>query len=1270
MTANETYLNQTIVVEGNVFVRSPGQLTLINVTLEINSTAGTRRGLLVESGATLRTRDTDNSTLTSLDRTTVRPLSSSERIWFVAAPGASIDLRQSALWGVGYTQSPANASGVYIQTNSTILHNVSVFSGYFGVVFLGVVGNFSDLSVHNNTYNGLDMDASCDISVRGLLVADNGQAGVHASGGRFAVVGASVLHNGDGLAVKFGGRATASLFDVSGNANGFIVLNGATLNLSQGRVTNNTAAGVDARQTSVVNLDTVTLSDNPNELYGSLGTAYTVVGGNLARGIHTLQLRSASSASLTGLRIEGTTGDALDLDQSSADIFSTVFDGNAFGGTVSRSTSFAFLDSVLSNCAGGGFTFDNSTGVYLHNPAFINNKGKAVALIGATTSLIDATGVAEVNRSVVEVRSLSIVGTLRLVDATVHAVSNQPWSVTGVFQASNTSVIGDFPGTSLTLQGGAAVLIRGLTIRDIDFRLNGASPSADIDLLILPASGELALTGGDSTWRNVTQGAGAGRIRASAGNLTLIGGSSAVLAAEGTGRIDLRDFAGALGSALYAASGQIRQFWTVGLFTQWQSAAAAPNQLFSIEDATAAPVASGQTDGTGTALIGLVLVGVGSTGGVTSLNPHVVSGGSGAWSTTVSLNFTGAATYPVTLIDGLPPSLAILTPTQGASVSGNAVNITGNAADGESGLEGLGWSFDNVSFTPGTPAASFVLQVPTLFETLYLVTLRAADLAGNLAFAQVSFRVDRTAPLVSLSQPTNGSSVKGPTVRFVGGTELGATVTINGTAVALDAAGDFDANLSLPDGLITVGVTAVDAAGNVFFREVQLRVDSTPPGIAVFSPPNGSTVAARTVDLVGFLEPGSSFYINGVGQLALANGSFNITVDLDSEGANLLVLRSVDAAGNSNQTEWVVVRDTRAPAVTVAELTGPGPFAVNASSPHFTITTDEDAFIQASVSPAGATSSGSGTSMVFISPTLAEGSYTLTVRATDQGGNTASHTYAFRVDLTAPTFALDNRTEAGFVNTTTWKVSLSAEAGANVTVGGVPAAPTSPGSSTFEATVALQPGANSITIVVVDAAGNRATRTITLTLDQTPPALTLTAPAAGASTGDGQIEVSGTTEPGATVIVMGRPVPTDGAGHFATVVNIPVGPTTVTVTATDLAGNRASVERAVTRTSGSSSLGIPPFLQENFLALLLLIVLALVAVGLAARSGTKKRALKDKAAALEREMETSRAARNDLNALENFSPAGVEHKDFVTSDEFRRKQIEAERSAVQDPARK
>ncbi len=1262
VTASESYANQTIVIEGNVFVRAPGNLTLVNVTLEINSTVAVRRGIVVEAGGALRTRDGDDSTATSGDRTFIRPLSPSERITFVAAPGSTLALRGTAIWGVGYTQSPLNASAVFIQTNSTTLQNVSVYSSYYGVYFQGVAGpTITDLAVQNNTYDGLEVDAASNVSVYGLLAADNGGAGVHVPGGRFFASTASILSNGDGLAVKFDGQATLTVFDASGNGRGLVALNNATLNATSGRVTNSTTAGIDARLASRVLAIQVTVSDNPLGLLATSASSIDFQSGAFVGGINAAQMRTGATATFTGTAFSASTGDSLDFNGSQVDFFTCRFEANAFGGTVTGGTGFGFFDSSLSNSSGGGFTFVDAAGIYLHNPRFTNNRGLAVDLQGTSNALLDGGLVAEVNRSVVEVRQLNVLGTLRLVDATLHAVAVQSWTVAGLFSASNSSIVGDIAGASLTVAATGQAFIRSLALADFDLRLQGPS-TVDVDGLGHTGAGELAATAGTQTWTNVSQGPGPGRVRAAGANLTVRGGAIAVLSAQDGAAVDLIDVTADVAGASYAGSGRLREFWTTSIETLWQTSVPAASQAYTVEDAAAAVVASGTTDAAGRAALGPLLARTGTTGGLVLANPHRISAGAGAWLSVFFVNLTSPTLLQLLLGEGAPPTLSITFPANGAALSENPVVIQGNVSDGESGVASLAWSFDNVSFTLGAVADPFALSVPALFETTYQVTLRAVDFAGNAAFQTVSYRIDRTAPTVVFSLPLNGSTVAGPVVRFVGRTEVGAALTLNGSAVPLDPNGDFDVNLTLPDGNVVVAATAVDAAGNVYFTEVVLRVDATAPAIIVDSPPDGTTVAGLTVDLEGLVEPGASLSVDGVAELLQLNGSFLVTVDLPVEGTNNLTLRSRDGAGNVNTTVWRIVRDTRGPIVSVAGLTGGGPYFINTSAPDFSITTDEWAFIEASIVPGTVRDNATGLFLLF-RPALSSSSATLQVRATDAVGNSRAYNFSLRVDVTPPTFTLDARTESGFVNATPWRVSVQAEPGARVTVGGVSAAPIAPNSPSFEVTVPLNVGMNAVVVEVQDAAGNVARRTLNLTLDLLAPSLSLTTPAAGLSTSDDQVVVEGDTEPGAKVTVKGQNVPVSPSGHFVVHANLAFGANTVVITSTDAAGNQATLERTVTRKTASAGILNIPFLTDNVVAILLVLI-ALIALGIAgARGAARRRALGDKAQGLERDLEASRADRNDISSLENFQPRSISDEGFVSAEDFRRREAQAEGEA-------
>jgi hypothetical protein len=85
-----------------------------------------------------------------------------------------------------------------------------------------------------------------------------------------------------------------------------------------------------------------------------------------------------------------------------------------------------------------------------------------------------------------------------------------------------------------------------------------------------------------------------------------------------------------------------------------------------------------------------------------------------------------------------------------------------------------------------------------------------------------------------------------------------------------------------------------------------------------------------------------------------------------------------------------------------------------------------------------------------------------------------------------------------------------------------------------------------------------------LPVDVIPPALTVSPPTDGAVTTQAFVTVRGTTEPGALVTINGQPVFVNDTGGFAAAVQVPLGGSTVTIVATDAAGNPTTVGVAVT----------------------------------------------------------------------------------------------------------
>ena len=112
----------------------------------------------------------------------------------------------------------------------------------------------------------------------------------------------------------------------------------------------------------------------------------------------------------------------------------------------------------------------------------------------------------------------------------------------------------------------------------------------------------------------------------------------------------------------------------------------------------------------------------------------------------------------------------------------------------------------------------------------------------------------------------------------------------------------------------------------------------------------------------------------------------------------------------------------------------------------------------------------------------------------------------------------------------------------------------------------LQPGEYFWRVVALDSFGLPGARSTTwrfkVTIDNTPPFLSITAPERDAILRDPSVRVVGESEPGARVMLQGQPVEVQTDGRFEATITATAGANTITVVATDPAGNETRSERS------------------------------------------------------------------------------------------------------------
>ncbi len=403
-----------------------------------------------------------------------------------------------------------------------------------------------------------------------------------------------------------------------------------------------------------------------------------------------------------------------------------------------------------------------------------------------------------------------------------------------------------------------------------------------------------------------------------------------------------------------------------------------------------------------------------------------------------------------------------------------------------------------------------------------------------------------------------------------GQAEPGSTVTVtypDGTTATVVAGTDGSWSVPNPGNLVdgdTVTATATDPAGNTSLPGTgTVSADITAPVVALDDVLTNDSTPALTGTVN---DPTATVVVNvdGVDYPAVNNGDgtwtlADNTLPTLADGPHTITVTATDAAGNVGNDTAVVTIDTVAPNAPVLDPINATDPVSGQAEPGSTVTVTY---------PDGTTATvvaGTDGSWSVPNPgNLVDGD-TVTATATDPAGNTSlPGTGTVSADITAPVVALDDVLTNDSTPALTGTVN-DPTATVVVNVDGVdyPAVNNGDGTWTLADNTlpTLADGPHTITVTATDAAGNVA--------DITAPVVALD----DVLTNDSTPALTGTVnDPTATVVVnvdgVDYPAVNNGDGTWTLADNtLPAltdGPHTITVTATDAAGNVGNDTAVVT----------------------------------------------------------------------------------------------------------
>ncbi len=460
-------------------------------------------------------------------------------------------------------------------------------------------------------------------------------------------------------------------------------------------------------------------------------------------------------------------------------------------------------------------------------------------------------------------------------------------------------------------------------------------------------------------------------------------------------------------------------------------------------------------------------------------------------------------------VDATPPNTTITSgPTAGATVTA-APTFTFTSSETGSTFQ---CSLDGGGFSACTTPYG-----PTLTDGVHTFAVRAVDTAGNVdpTPASRAFTVDSTPPTVGImTSPTGTVASTSASIAFSANEPATFQCSLDGGGLA--ACTSPAALSGLVDGSHTFSVRATDTAGNLGSAvSATWSVDTTPPNTTIDSAPKG-TVASRSATIAfSASEPGSSFECRLDGA-AFTPCSSPATLTDVTDGNHVFDVRAKDAVGNADATpassSWSV--DATPPVIT---LLGPTQRTVEADGPggavvEYPVTASDGGLAQLPAAVKCSRSSGS---------TFPFGTTEVECKATDAVGNEAVVKFEITVvDTTPPTINAPNFSVAATGPTGILRADPAvAQYLAGITATDLVSKPV----ITTDAPESFPLGTSRFVVTAVDDAGNRASKTVTVTvLEQgaKPPPVDLSPPTPirglKAKPGDGRVTLTW-AKPGADV---------------------------------------------------------------------------------------------------------------------------------------------------------
>jgi hypothetical protein len=251
-------------------------------------------------------------------------------------------------------------------------------------------------------------------------------------------------------------------------------------------------------------------------------------------------------------------------------------------------------------------------------------------------------------------------------------------------------------------------------------------------------------------------------------------------------------------------------------------------------------------------------------------------------------------------LDRLLPILSLASPRDMLITQQTNVTLVGNVEEGaEITVSVFTDTTDLIdeAITPGEEG-SFSHGVD-LSEGRNVIVVRSRDAGQNWAIITRIVYVDTTPPECAITSPADGDITNSETVRVMGWAEVeGVLLYLDGKQI--HNTGTVDRMVRLHEGSNDIELRAVDAIGNEYTHSIMVTLDTHPPVIVMTSPLEDSVmISSPMLRLVGrVMGDANTLTVDGMNVVLGADGSFDTTVTIPTQGLSEVEIIATDLAGN------------------------------------------------------------------------------------------------------------------------------------------------------------------------------------------------------------------------------------------------------------------------------------------------------------------------------------------------------------------------------------